>query len=247
MNISYAQILKLGDIIDVFDINLVTPKNRPLYDEITRFYKNIEFRESADFCRTHFNKKYSKVYIGITNNADEEALTHELLHMKLYSLGFSSDYDECINGITGVTDILISGEKLVEEIANNLAHIKMLPLFKQLSYDESRFYSSLFPNDFKVDVPERACEVKDFGFGKYLTGYIKAFVNLKFTRTPENSAEYDCKSTALKRISPELYEIFKLSFSEWERDMNDYNSKDWFKSMFQKLNDWYNKQISLTN
>lgn len=245
VNIPYFRLLKLGKIIEVD--GLVSPKNRPLYDDITSHYKNIEFRESADYCRTHFNKEYPKVYIGLTNNAGEEALTHELLHMKLYSLGFSSDYDECINGITGVTDILIGGKKLVEEIANNIAHSKMLPLFKQLGYDEGKFYSYLFTRDFTFTIPEQACKVSDSGFGQYVTGYISAFVNLKYTRTTENSHQYDVKSLALNMLSTELYELLEQSFSNWELDLKDYNSIRWFNGLFKSLNIWYYRQTGFSS
>lgn len=184
MNLSYHKFLNLGDIINVK--NIVSSRNEALYDEITFLYKNIEFRESAYCCRTHYNKKYPNVFIGITKTADEEALTHELLHMKLYNLEFSSDYEDCTNGYKDIKDILINGERLVEDIANNLAHVRMLPYFLRLNYEESKFFSSICNHNVRIEVPTKKYCVTDSEFGFYFTEYIIAFVNLRFTRNLEN-------------------------------------------------------------
>lgn len=225
------------DFDDVFIIKkLVTEKNSILLQKLT-FKYNLEFKYSSDTCKTIFIDD-NKVVIELVKNATEEDFTHELLHLRLHQLKFSYSFDECIKGYDKVKQILAKDHKIFDGIANNIAHVKMLPIFKKMGYDKDKFLSSDYPDISDEDIPIFGFKICDAKFESNFKNFLRAFINIKFTYSFKNAPQYDLLKIKLKNSNVKLFVILDHAFNTWEKDEANYDSKSWFMELFNKLDNW---------
>lgn len=125
----------------------IDDKNAPLLNEIESAGVQIEFEVHQELEYWGVQPRYKFAIAAPDENRNPEMLAHELLHIKLNILGFLPT--------PVIMDFFYPGNchfdtKQISNLQNQLAHIKMLPLFVELGYSADKFTAN-HGNDFFVN------------------------------------------------------------------------------------------------
>lgn len=124
--------------------NSIDEKNTVLLNELESGGIQIEFEIRKDLQHWGVQPRYKFAIAAPDENPSAEMLAHELLHIKLNVLGFLPT--------SIIMDFYYPGNchfdtKQISNLQNQLAHIKMLPLFVELGYSADKFTAN-HGNDF---------------------------------------------------------------------------------------------------
>lgn len=111
-------------------------RNRPLYDQLIKAGIEINFEINPD-ANSWYVRTQRRFAIGAPDITPHCAgMAHELLHIKLYATGFSSDLDvyKYYNEKNSICTI-----EFISDLNNSLAHFMMLDEFLQMGYNIDDF------------------------------------------------------------------------------------------------------------
>lgn len=197
---------------------LIDDKNFELWNTLKQV-QNIEVNQEirSDYLVSSENSE-SIIYVPV-DNLDSASFTHELLHIDLrvkkILLG------SCLTLIVRESPRLqrIISEKLLDHLGNCLDHIKMLPAFIQLGYDESQFISDYsinkLPNSQLNEIKKYF--VSNGANKKYFSLAVDLFIGKFFAvkACPNKSFKYDEQLDKLRKIDRKLFQILDNFYSKW--------------------------------
>ena len=150
------------------------------------------------------------------------SFTHELLHIYLSTKKvFISGLNTFNKGNPNLSRIF--SDNLLEHTGNCIEHIKMLPIFLSLGFEENIFYQITPQNKFTAQELE-AIKNHFSEYGLYHSSIIDLFIGQYFATKscPDNSKDYTNQLKELQSINIELYLILDKFLIAWNNF--DYNN-----------------------
>lgn len=213
---------------------LIDNRNLELWNSLKTVY-DIEIRKEKRPDYLAFSKSCKTIISVPFDNIDTASFTHELLHIYLRTK------EVFIGG--GLTLSIKKSEKLsrifsddlIDHIGNCLDHIKMLPEFLNLGFDEKDFLSDYSANKL---TDEEILKIKKHYtttilFKKiYNASAIDFFIGKYFAANscPNKSYDYQSQLNKLEKIDHELFQILETFLISWKNF--DYNDTDPIKGSY---------------
>lgn len=209
-------------------LGLIDNRNLELWNSL-RMVHTIEIRKENRPDYLAFSKSGKTIIFVPFDNIDPASFTHELLHIYLRTkevfiggrLTLSIKESEKLSQIFS--------DNLIDNIGNCLDHIKMLPEFLNLGFNEKDFLSDYSANKLTDDEILKIkkhytitisfkrvynASVVDFFIGKYFAS----------NSCPNKSYHYQSQLNELEKIDPDLFQILETFLNEWKNfDYNDTN------------------------
>lgn len=207
---------------------LIDNRNLELWNSL-RSGHDIEIRKENRPGYLAFSKSGKTIISVPSNNTNPAFFTHELLHIYMRSkqVFIGGGLAVSIKGSRILSQIF--SDNLIEHIGNCLDHIKMLPEFIRLGYNQNEFLSDYSVN--KLTKKDLANIKKHFStnilFKKvYNAKTIDFFVGKYFAAKacPNNSFDYEERLNELKEVDFALFQILETFLTEWNNF--DYNDTD---------------------
>lgn len=204
----------VGDYID--------KRSKPLWDEILSSGITIRILESPEpnyMCR--FDDEQAIIYVSYP--PDTASFAHELLHIKLYknNIRIGSCLYEAIK-INQLEKFFTESTKGV--IVNCMEHVKMLPQFLEMGYQNSQFITDYDSKKLTIREYYSLCQwykndqpaARDRFIGKYCA--------MRADNNPFHVYFY--LYLLLSILDRKLYKIVRAFWNEWERcDVNSNNDE----------------------
>lgn len=185
--------------------------NRALWEEIENSDIMVSVIESyvEDYvCRFADNKAF--IYVPYVSNI--ASFTHELLHVQIYKdkiyLGsflrkvLSERWDSYFE------------EDTIGLIVNCMEHIKMLPRFLSMGYDNSLFISDYKIRKFDDDAYKEIKKLHHQNHKMYVNKFLRHYIAMRADNNPEHN--YDSLYYELECLDKDLYIIVKDFWDQWE-------------------------------
>lgn len=205
---------------------LIDKRNIELWGFLTDNF-NIEIikENREDYLTCSIDNK-ATIYVP-NDNINSSSFTHELLHIFMRSkqifigAGLTRSVKE--NKIL----FRILSDKLLEHVGNCLDHIKTLPIYLDLGYENSDFISDFYVNkltDIEIlNIKRNFCSTNNFK--KYFSkSAIDYFIGKYFAAVACSNVEfnYNEQLIKLKKIDTELFDILDQFVNTWrEFDINE--------------------------
>jgi hypothetical protein len=137
------------------------PKARAMASEVTAFYGDcLRYRESPNLPSSLFEIRlqhypigleYARIGLRLGTDRTAEALSHELLHLRLAMLGYPmGELVRIPRGMVPYADHLMGMQAIV---GNLLHHELIFETFLDLGFKEDRFLSPESPPDYEALIP----------------------------------------------------------------------------------------------
>jgi hypothetical protein len=139
-----------------------TPKARAMASEVTAFYGDcLRYQESPNLPSSLFEIRlqhypigleYARIGLRLGTDRTAEALSHELLHLRLGMLGYPmGELVRIPNEMVSYADHLV----IMQAIAGNLLHHELIfETFLDLGFKKDRFLAPESPPDYKALIPK---------------------------------------------------------------------------------------------
>ena len=202
-------------LIDNRNIELWNLLNNKFEIEIIKEIRNDYLVYSID------NK--ATIYVQI-DNINSSSFTHELLHLFIRSkkVFISSALALGVKGNKILSKIM--SDNLLEQIGNYIDHIKTLPIYLELGYENSEFISDfnvnkLTDNDI-MNIKKNYCTTKNYK-KYYSKSAVEYFIGKFFAAVACSNEDYNYKEQLikLKKIDNELFDILEQFVYIW-REFN---------------------------
>jgi len=207
---------------------LIDYRNLELWNSLRKVHE-IEIRKESRPDYLAFSKSDKTIIFVPFDNLDTASFTHELLHVYLRTkhvficggLTHSIQKNEKIS--------IIFSDNLIVHIGNCLGHIKMLPEFLKLGYNEKDFLSDYSVNKL---TSEEISKIKanyssNILFKKvYNASAVDCFIGKYFAANscPNKSYNYLGQLNELRKIDLDLFQILEIFLASWRNF--DYNITD---------------------
>jgi len=174
-----------------------------------------------------FSKDNKTIIYVPHNNLVPAFFTHELLHIYLRTkeVFISGALTRLTRHNTRLSQIFSCD--LIDHIGNYLDHIKMLPMFLKLGYDEKDFISDYSINKLTNDdivIIQKNFKRKIIFKTVYNAIIIESFIAKYFAANscPNKSFDYQTRLNDLEKIDPDLFQILDSFLNDWKNfDYND--------------------------
>lgn len=207
---------------------LIDNRNLGLWNYLIMVH-DIEIRKEKRPDYLAFSKSGKTIISVPYDNIDPASFTHELLHIYLRTKevfiggGLTLSIKE-----SGILSRIFS-DNLIEHIGNCLEHIKMLPEFLDLGFNENDFLSDYSVNKL---TDEEILKIKrhyttTILFKKvYNASAVDFFIGKYFAASscPNKSYDYQSQLKELEKIDPDLFQILETFLNDWKSF--DYNDTD---------------------
>ena len=207
---------------------LIDSRNTELWNDLIKVHEIEICKEKRDCYLAYSKNKKTIIYVPY-DKLESASFTHELLHIYLRTKDVFIG-DGLSNSINQ-SEILskIFSDELIEHISNCLDHIKMLPEFIMLGFDQNEFLTDYYVN--KLTNEEIAKIKTNFVakklFGKtYNAKTVDFYVGKYFAAKccPNKTFDYDRQLKELSKIDTDLFQILENFMTEWVKF--DYNDTD---------------------
>jgi hypothetical protein len=202
--------------MDIAKTELIDERNQQLWNELNKTHSiKVEYVDSPNYSCYSENDN-STVFVS-ENNIDINSFTHELLHILIRQKGiyFGSNLTNSINNNENIGRFFSDG--LLEHFGNCMDHIKMLPIYLDLGFDEKKFIEDYDENKCtKAEVQNIKSQFKTFGKfnGLAIDYYIAKFIAIK--ADPKKHLNYDKSLKKLNNIDPKLFGILEKCVNDWK-------------------------------
>lgn len=200
---------------------LVDNRNLNLWNSLSQS-KNIQIRRENISTYSVFTQNNEAVIYVPVDNINPASFTHELLHIELRvkQIFISGALTLSTNNETALSKIF--SDDLIDHIGNCLDHIKMLPDFIKLGFNEREFLSDYSENKL---TPEEIGDIKRYFFKKiffqkvYNVGAVRLFIAKFFAASActDKSFSYENGLNELKSIDSELFMILQNFLTHWNK------------------------------
>lgn len=207
---------------------LIDNRNLELWNSLRRIHE-IEIRKEKRPDYLAFSKNGKTIISVPIDKIDSASFTHELLHIYLRTK------EVFIGG--GLTRSIKESEKLskifsdnlIDHMGNCLDHIKMLPEFLKLGYNESDFLSDYSVNKLTKDeiVKIKKHYTRSILFKKvYNASVVDFFIGKYFAVNSchNKSHNYSGVLFELQKIDHDLFQILEIFLSAW--NIFEYDNTD---------------------
>ncbi|MEM6721364.1 MAG: hypothetical protein AAF611_18700 [Bacteroidota bacterium] len=231
------------------EIGLIDSRNESLWNDLNAI-NSIVVKTSTDTHYSCYSENQSSTIFVPVKNVNINSFTHELLHILIREkeIFFGSSFRLLIES-NPVLSNLISDE-LLEHFGNCMDHIKMLPIYLELGFDEKEFIEDYNVNKFtKSEVNQLKDNFKlgnvhsknatDFFIGKYIS--VKADAN--------KNIDYSEVLNELENLDSELFQLLELCFGRWKKmpleskSLLDDDYRTISLEFYQGLSDWAENKI----
>jgi hypothetical protein len=208
---------------------LIDNRNIDLWETLNKEFEITIVTEDRDTYAVYTRSGKATISIPI-DKADSSSFTHELLqiYMKKKEVFIGGGLKLSVMGDDVLSKFM--SEDLIEHIGNSLEHIKMLPLFLEMSFNREEFISDYLINkltDENLKSIKRFFKSKSlFQREKYNSKAVDFFIGKYFAvkACPNLTYNYDKGLNELGRIDADLYSVLEKFMKSW--DMFDYNNTD---------------------
>jgi len=213
---------------------LVDNRNIHLWQQMNKKF-NITIRESWEpnySVNIHKKKIFRriKVFISVLNSdLCPASFTHELLHLHLASkqILIGDDLDKLILRNNNLCSLF--SRDLRNHVSNCLEHIKMLPLYLELGYENEKFISDFHTK--KMNPLEMNSLANGFSnIFSFDRGVVDLYIGKFFAMKACNNTtiNYDIYYNEMENLDFELYKILDEFWSSWinydiAKSKNNYN------------------------
>lgn len=230
---------------------LIDDRNIELWCLLNNDFEIEIVKEIRDNYSVYTIDNKATIYVPI-DNINSSSFTHELLHVFLRSkqIFISTDLTMRIKENKILSRIM--SDNLLKHIGNCLDHIKILPLYLKLGYENSEFISDfhihkLSDNEI-LNIKRNYCST--INFKKYYSkSAIDFFIGKFFAAVACSNEDFNYREQLikLKKIDNELFDILELFFIEWQNfdlvDDNPLNRYYTIEYKFEcKLENWARKK-----
>lgn len=202
---------------------LIDDRNRELWDLLNFNFEIEVVKDGRNNYSVYSIRNKATIFVQ-QDNINSASFTHELLHiyLRFKQIFISSELFLIVKENKRLSQFM--SNNLLKHIGNCLDHIKTLPIFLKLGYDNSEFISDYHIHkllDFDIKSIETNFYSK-FGFIKY---YHKKTIDLyigKFfaaVACSNRSFDYDTQLKKLRKIDVQLFDILESFLLMW-RDFN---------------------------
>lgn len=205
---------------------LIDERNIELWTLLTNNFDIEIVKEIREDYLVYSIDNKATIYIPV-DNINSSSFTHELLHvfLRLKHIFIGAGLTMSVKGNSILSRIL--SDKLLEHIGNCLDHIKILPLYLDLGYENSDFISDFdtnkLPDSEILNIKRNYCTT--INFKKYYSkSAVDYFIGKFFAAVacPNEDFNYKEQLSRLKKIDTELFEILEFFVIEWRNfDLDD--------------------------
>jgi hypothetical protein len=207
---------------------LIDNRNLELWNSLRTIHE-IEIRKAtlSDYLAFTISGK-TTIYVPF-DNLNTASFTHELLHIYLRTKEVFIGGGLSLSTRESVKLSRIFSYDLVKHIGNCLDHIKMLPEFLKLGYNENDFISDYFVNKLtsdEISKIKKHFKTKIMLKTVYNASAINFFIEKYFAANscPNKSYDYQTQLNKLGKIDPDLFQILESFLNDWKNF--DYNDLD---------------------
>jgi len=205
---------------------LIDHRNIELWNLLNKDFEIEIVRKISDNYSVYSIDNKATIYVSI-DNINSSSFTHELLHIFLRSKQIFISTGLAMGVKENKILSRIMSDNLLEHIGNCLDHIKILPLYLELGYENSEFISDFYthklPDSEIQNIKRNYCST--INFKKYYSrSAIDSFIGKFFAAVTCSNEDFNYKEQLikLKKIDNELFEILERFFIEWrDFDLND--------------------------
>lgn len=235
-----------------YKIILIDKRNTALWKSMNNMY-NIDFQNSYEpNFQLYLLKKNAIIYIP-SENANAGGFTHELLHMKLHSLGVLTGPAIRVHIKKKKNLSKYLTKNLQDHLSNSLEHIKMLPIFLDMGFDIEHFISDYHKNkadSIYIDNIIQKLKIKDSYNADIFDSYVGRYFAI--VACPNKNFHYGEALTKLKELSPDLYDVLNRFTEKWtdlnlldsEIDLSLYKTTLW--NFLDELEHWTENKNFIT-
>lgn len=225
--------------------SLVDDRNRELWKTLLGKY-DISIEPSPNREHSCFiQADQATIYIP-DNDADVSAFTHELLHLYLHykEIYIGANFQLTISSSKMMSRIFVPG--LIGHVGNCLEHMKMLPVYRSMNFDERNF---LLDYDTHKCTAEELMAIKKYykSGSHYNCAAVETFIGKFFAMVADANTNfnYSFELTELKKIDGGLYQLLLEFTSDWEKyDIESIESLTSYRDIVQKFYEGLKKWIT---
>lgn len=228
---------------NLIELNLDS-RNISLWNELKLHYKiSVAPSDEKNYLLNSKDGGFT-VFVDI-HDVNPASFTHELLHLKLKSIGMlATRYFKDRISSNDILDYIFS-KNLEDHVTNCLEHQKTYPMFLELGYNKLDFLddmreAKLTPRELKVIRSSFKNEgiidkdILDLFIGKFFA-----------TKSCLSGRSYHKELLALRKIEPYLYDLLKEFWLDWIDFSVDEPSEEYEKIIdifIEDLNSWTNEK-----
>lgn len=206
--------------------DLIDNRNIEIWNLLNNVFEIKVVREVRNNYSVYSKDTKSTIYVPI-DNINSSSFTHELLHIYLRSKQIFIGAGLTMNVKGSIILSRFMSDNLLEHIGNCLDHIKMLPLYLDLGYENSDFISDFttdkLPDIEILNIKRDYCST--INFKKYYSkSAIDYFIGKFFAAVACSNENFNYKKqlTKLKKIDSELFNILDTFVIKWHNfDLDD--------------------------
>ena len=213
---------------------LIDNRNLKLWNSLQTIHE-IEIRKEKRPDYLAFSKSGKTIISVPSDNLDTASFTHELLHIYLRTkqVFIGGGLTLSIKDSANLSKIF--SDNLIEHIGNCLDHIKMLPEFLRLGYNENDFLSDYSTNKLtQEEISEISMHYATTILFKkvYKASAVDFFIGKYFAANscPNKTYDYTRELLDLKKIDTDLFQILETFLADWKN--YDYNDNDPIKGSY---------------
>jgi len=205
---------------------LIDHRNIELWDLLNKEFEIEIVRKICDNYSVYSIDKKATIFVSI-DNINPSSFTHELLHifLRYKNIFISSGLTMGVNS-NKILSRFMSND-LLTHVGNCLDHMKILPFYLELGYENSEFISDFYTHkllDSEIqNIKRNYCSTINYK-KYYSSSAIDSFIGKFFAAVTCSNKDFDYKEQLikLKKIDNELYEILEQFFIVWhDFDIND--------------------------
>ena len=195
---------------------LLDSRNKDLFSDISQVIRiNIELIHNTDVY-TCYSEQYASTIFVPASNISSSAFTHELLHLYLRSKGvfIGARLTRKLSSSANLSSIYTP--LLLDHISNSLDHMKMLPIFLSLGYDDHEFIIDYYED--KCPMSEIKLLEKEWTIPplkNHLEFYLEKYFAIQACPNPK--LEYLEQLKTLEQLEPNLFKINQELIQNWQR------------------------------
>lgn len=191
----------------------IDKRNVALWEELNRSNLTVSIEESDEpNYKCHCQKQSATIYV-LTSQPDPASFAHELLHVKMFADGITAGC--CLKRMIQEHPILRDTitTPTIDVITNCMEHVKMLPQFLAMGYNNSEFIGDY--DSCKMNFAEFTALCKWYIADKLpaMDRFIGTYCAMRADNNPKHN--YDTYFMLMKQLNKSLFEIVERFWNEW--------------------------------
>jgi hypothetical protein len=226
---------------------LIDERNLELWKVLSKSY-NIKIIPTNNKTYECHSQNGDIQFLIDKNNYCRDSFTHEMLHvyLRMNGLLIGAGLKRKISGSRILSSIM--SLSLLEHIGNCLDHVKMLPIYIKMGFDNEKFLSDFHVNKCttgEIQQLKKRYRIKNKVSKKAVDLYVGKLVGI--LGDPNSNFDYSAQLQSLEKIDTLLFEVINRLFEDWskikieDRSVLDDNYNIVLSTYYDGMKEWLSK------